>query len=214
MKLYTYPAAPSPRRVHLFLAEKDVVIEQVVVDIRAGEHFQDWFLEKSPCRTVPALELDDGVCISDAVAICRYFEEARPDPPLMGTDARERAIVTMWDRHMEAEGFSAVAEAFRNSSPRLAGRALPGIHPVEQIPALAERGRQRYRHFLADLDGRLKQSEHIAGEHFSVADITALVIVEFARWALEIAPEDDQINIARWLEAVSGRPAVAANPLS
>jgi glutathione S-transferase len=206
MKFYDCATAPSPRRVRMFLAEKGVSLPVVQVDLRAGEHLQPAFAALNPWLTVPVIELDDGTAISEASACCRYLEEAYPDPPLMGRDARDKAVTAMWDHRSEVDGFLAVAEAFRNETPRMQGRALPGPVAYEQIPALAERGRKRVGHFFAWLNTRLADSAFVAGPAFSVADITAFISVEFAGW-MKLVPADDQAALRRWLEAMRARPS-------
>lgn len=210
MKFYDCAGAPSPRRVRIFMAEKGLDIATQQVDLRAGEQFSDEFRALNPGCTVPVLELDDGTAIHEAEAISRYLEAAYPEPPLMGVTPLEQAQVAMWEHHMEHDGFLAVAEAFRNHSPGFKGRALPGSHPVEQIEALVERGRQRYRNFLADLDARLAQSEFIAGPAFTLADITALVTVDFAARAIKIDVAPEHAHVRRWHQAVSARDSAQA----
>lgn len=210
MKFYDCTTAPSPRRVRIFMAEKGIEVPTHQVDLRAAEQFSPEFRRHNPHCTVPALELDDGTSIHEATAVCRYFEAAYPDPPLMGVGPADQAAVAMWDHHMEQDGYLAVAEAFRNQASGFKGRALPGKHPIEQIPALVERGRERYRAFLEDLEERLKQSEFIAGPGFSVADITALVTVDFAARAIKIEVPEDYTSLRRWHEAVSARESAQA----
>ncbi len=194
----------------MFISEKGVEVPMQEIDLRSGEHFSEAFLRRNPDATVPVLELDDGTCISESDAICTYFEALYPDPPLMGADARSRGLVSMWNRRMEFDGYLAVAEGFRNGAAGFRDRAVPGRHKVPQVEALAGRGAQRYRAFLEDLDERLGESEYVAGDTFSIADITAFVTVEFARGALKIEPEAGQKHIARWHEAVSSRPSARA----
>jgi len=210
MLLYTCRTAPSPRRARMYLAEKGIEVPMQEIDLRSGEHFSEAFRRRNPYATVPTLELDDGTCITESDAICTYFEALHPDPPLMGSDPKSKALVTMWNRRVEFDGYLAVAEGFRNRVPAFADRAMPGRHKVPQVEALAERGAQRYRDFLEDLDERLAESEYVAGDTFSVADITAFVTIEFARGALKIEPQADQTNIARWHQAVSSRPSAEA----
>lgn len=210
MKFYDCATAPSPRRVRMFLAEKGIEVPTEQVDLRAAEQFAPEFRNLNPYCTVPALELDDGTCIHEVVAVCRYFEAAYPDPPLMGRDPADQALVTMWDHHMEHDGYLAVAEAFRNQASGFKGRALPGNHPVEQIPALVDRGRARYRDFLGDLEMRLTQSEFVAGPRFTVADITALVTIDFAARAIKIDVPEDHANLRRWRETVNARDSARA----
>ncbi len=209
MKLYDCKTAPSPRRVRMFLAEKGIDVPVVQVDLRSGEHLGEVFRALNPDCTVPALELDDGTAIAGITPICRYFEAVQPEPALMGRDAREKAVVDMWDQRCETQGFQAAAEAFRNATAGFKGRALTGPHGFDQIPELAERGRARVGHFFEMLEQRLGEAPFIAGEMFSIADITAFVTVDFARWA-KLGPGDDAVHIARWYEAISARPCTRA----
>ena len=210
MLLYTCRTAPSPRRARMYLAEKGIEVPMQEIDLRSGEHFSEAFRRRNPYATVPTLELDDGTCITESDAICTYFEALHPDPPLMGSDPKSKALVTMWNRRVEFDGYLAVAEGFRNRVPAFQDRAMPGRHKVPQVEALVERGAQRYRCFLEDLDERLAESEYVAGDTFSIADITAFVAIEFAKGALKIEPEAEQGNIARWHDAMSGRPSAKA----
>lgn len=209
MKLYDYEAAPSPRRVRMFLAEKGITVPRVTVDLRAGEHLGEAYRQVNPEGVVPFLVLDDGTGIGESLAICRYFEALQPEPALFGTGALEQALVEMWNRRVELEGYLAVAEALRNATGRFEGRALPGTLALEQIPALAERGRRRVRHFFDVLDARLGRSAYLAGDRFTVADIGAFVTVEFAAWIKE-SPGDDHPHARRWHAAVAGRPSAGA----
>jgi glutathione S-transferase len=210
MKLHTFPQAPSPRRVHLFLAEKGLEIEQEIVDMRKAEHMSDEFAAIHPDCTLPVLELDDGTCLSSCAAICRHLESVQPDPPLLGSSPEECARIDDRDRWIEMNGLLAVMEGFRNVAPRMKDHALPGRRPVVQIPELADRGRERFRWFLEDLDSMLAKTEYVAGEAFSVADITALVTVDFAQWGLKVPRPDELTHLARWYRAVSQRPAIKA----
>lgn len=209
MKFYDCATAPSPRRVRIFMAEKGIIMPTVQVDLRAGEHLTPAFQRLNPWCTVPVIELDDGTCISEVMACCRYLEEAYPAPPLMGVDAKDKAVVAMWEHRCEADGINAVGEALRNSAPGLKGRALTGAADIEQIPALAERGRARAARFFAALDGRLAEAEFVAGPRYTVADITAQVAVDFAGWIKMALPEDLR-HARRWHAAVSARPSAKA----
>ncbi|HYN39059.1 MAG TPA: glutathione S-transferase [Rhodospirillales bacterium] len=209
MKLYDCASAPSPRRVHMFLAEKGLTIPVVQVDLRAGEHLRPEFLKLNPWATVPVLELDDGTTISEASACCRYIEEVHPEPPLLGCDPKEKAVIAMWDHRCEIDGFLATAEALRNEAKAMAGRALTGPVGYAQIPALAERGRARAGRFFAVLDARLAEVPFVAGAAFSVADITAFITVEFASW-LKLAPPDGAVALRRWLDGMRARPSAKA----
>jgi len=209
MKFYDCSTAPSPRRVRIFLAEKGISVPTVQVDLRGGEQFGAAFRAINPDATVPVLELDDGTRIADAVGICVYFEAAHPQPPLMGEDAKDKAIVTEWQRVAERNGFYAVMEAFRNSTPAFKVRALPGPHDYAQIPALAERGRARIMHFFGLMEEQLAHSEFVAGPRYSIADITTLVTVDFAgRVKLPIPQECSRLR--RWHAEVSARPSAKA----
>ncbi len=179
MRLYTCTGAPSPQRVSLFLAEKGIALDTVEVDLRAGEHLREDFAAKSPDCTVPVLELDDGRCLWNSQAIRQYLESQYPEPPLLGRDDLERALVTQWVGWIEHNGMLAAAEAFRNQAAGMKDHAVPGRRPVAQIAELAERGRLRFGHFLDDLERRLGESAHLAGPNFSVADIDAFVILDF-----------------------------------
>jgi glutathione S-transferase len=209
MKLYDCSTAPSPRRVRIFLAEKGIGVPTVQVNLREGEQFSPAFRAINPDCTVPVLELDDGTVIADAVAICVYFEESQPEPPLMGRNAADKALVTMWQRRAERDGFYAVMEAFRNATPGLKGRALPGPDDYDQIPALAERGRVRVQRFLASMDARLARNEFVAGQHFSIADITTFVTVEFGHRSKLVIP-DECGHLRRWHEQMKARPSASA----
>ena len=209
MKFYDCATAPSPRRVRIFLAEKGVSVPTVQVDLRNNEQLTAEFRAVNPEATVPVLELDNGARITDAIGICVYFETIHPLPPLMGESAEEKAVVTAWQRIAERNGFYAVMEALRNSTPGLKDRALPGPDNYAQIPALAERGRARLAHFFEQMDARLAQSEFVAGARYSIADITTLVGVDFARWVKMPVP-DACNNLRRWHAQVSARPSAKA----
>ena len=208
MKFYDCRTAPSPRRVRIFIAEKGLDIETVEVDLSSGEQFGEAFRRLNPDCTVPVLELDDGTCLTEVLGICRYLEAAHPEPPLFGRSPAEQGLVMGWNAKIEQQGLMAMAEAFRNSVPGLKGRALPGPAGYEQIPELAARGRERVAAFMARLDARLADSEYVAGADYSLADITALVFVDFAKRG-KLGPGDDAAALARWHTAVSSRPSAA-----
>jgi glutathione S-transferase len=209
MKFYDCAIAPSPRRVRIFLAEKGITLPTIQVDLRKGEQFGDAFRAINPECTVPVLELDDGRRISDSLAVCVYLEQTRPQPPLMGVDAADRAIVAEWQRRAERDGFLAVAEAFRNSTPAFKTRALPGPDDYAQIPALVERGRARTQKFFKLMDARLADREFVAGDRYTIADITTLVAVDFAGW-IKLTIPDDCPHLRRWHAAVAARPSARA----
>jgi glutathione S-transferase len=209
MKLYDCASAPSPRRVRMFLAEKGIAVPAVQVDLRAGEQFSDSFRAINPDCTVPVLELDDGSHIADVIGICIYIEATRPLPALMGEEPIAKAVIAAAERRAEREGFYAVQEAFRNFTRGLQDHALPGPDAYEQIPALAERGRARVLRFFATMDTLLEDRPFVCGEAFSIADITTLVSIDFAKW-IKLAIPEECVNLRRWYEAVSTRPSAKA----
>lgn len=209
MRFYDCRTAPSPRRTRIFFAEKGLEIETIQVDLATGEQLGDAFRAINPRCTVPALQLDDGTVLSENLAIASYLEDIHPDPPLFGTDPVERAQVLEWNARVETEGLMAVAEVLRNSSKRMENRALPGPLDVAQIPELAERGRARLDHFFELLDERLDGREYLAIDSFSLADITAFVVVDFARW-VKATPTSEQTHLASWFERVGSRPSAQA----
>lgn len=209
MKFYDCATAPSPRRVRIFLAEKGVSIPTVQVDLRNGEQFTPAFRAINPECTVPALQLDDGTIIPDAVAICGYIEELHPEPALIGRTPQERATVTALNRQIERDGFFAAMDALRNTAKGLVGRALPGPHDYAQIPELAERGRARMMHFFGDMDARLKDREFVAGDRYTIADISTMVLIDLAGWTRITIP-DACANLRRWYASVSARPSAKA----
>ena len=203
MKLYTTLGAPNPRRVSIFLAEKAIDIQQHQVDIGKGEHLTAAYAAINPLRQMPALVFDDGMVLTESVAICRYFEDIQPAPPLFGTNALDRAQVEMWQRRMELVLFRNVANVFRHSHPFMVGIEVP------QIAALAEACRPRALEFLEFLDGELATRPFVAGENFTIADITGLVAVEFMRPArIRLPPA--LVHVSRWVAAVSARPSARA----
>lgn len=207
MKLYDFELAPNPRRVRMFLAEKGMTIPSVQINTREKEQFTEDFKRVNPRCIIPALELDDGTCIVESVAICRYIEEIQPDPPLFGRDAREKALVEMWNRHAEFDGMGAVAEMVRNSAPMFADRGLAGLPGGEpQIPALVERGRRTMDRFLHLLNDHLEKNAFLAGENFSIADITAFVALDFSK-RVDYAIPDDCAHVERWQANIGGRAA-------
>lgn len=202
MKLYDSKPAPNPRRVRIFLAEKGVLVPTEQVDLGKGGTRTPEFLAKNPLGGVPVLVLDDGTAISESVAICRYFEELHPQPPLLGTDAKDRAVVEMWQRRVELELFRNVTGCFQNTHDFFKGR-------IEQVPAYGEVCRGAARKRLAWLDGELATRPFVAGPRYTIADITALCALDFGRVVdIRIAP--DQQHLLRWYEAVSSRPSAKA----
>lgn len=206
--LFDCATAPSPRRARILLAEKGVVHDTVPIDLRSGEHFGDAFRAINPQCTVPVLRTDDGHLLTDNAAIAAWAEARFPSPPLLGDTPASKAEVASWHWRAEFEGLMSVAEALRNGSPAMANRALPGPVNYGQIPALAERGLARTRQFFATLDARLADREYVAGERFSIADITGVVAVDFAR-VIKLKPGDEHPNLVRWREGLARRPSMS-----
>jgi glutathione S-transferase len=208
--LYESKGSPNSRRVRVFVAEKGIEIAHRAIDLGSREQFSDAFKAVNPRMQVPALQLADGTVITEVLAIWRYFEETYPHKPLLGATAKDKALVTMWERRAELDGFAPVMEAVRNALPGLKGRALSGPHDYEQIPALVERSKQRVLNFFADFNARLESAPFVAGDEFSVADITTLVTVDFAANALKMPIPESHQSFRRWYERISSRPASRA----
>lgn len=204
MKFYDCKTAPSPRRVRIFIAEKNLDVRVIEVDLGNREQHTDAFVAISPYRTVPVLVLDDGTTFTSTQGICRYLESAHPEPALMGRSASECGRIADLDWRIEQEGFLAVGESFRNRARSFQEHAVPGKHKHAQIPELVDRGRARTEHFLQWLDDQLAHGEFVAGDNFTVADITAFCTVEFAKWIKLEAPAE-YVNLHRWYKAVADR---------
>jgi glutathione S-transferase len=203
MKLYDAGRAPNPRRVRIFLAEKGVEIPLVPVDLGRLEHKSEAYAVVNPLQRTPALVLDDGTVITESIAICRYFEELHPEPPLFGTDPLDKAKVEMWQRRLEFDLLGAVAAVFRHLHPAMAEMEVP------QVAAWGEANRPRVVNFLRFLDGELESRDFIAGDRFTVADITGLVGLDFMKPA-KIAVPEELANVRRWHERLSVRPSAKA----
>lgn len=205
---YDCPTAPSPRRARILLAEKGIAYRSVMVDLAKGEQLGPAFRTINPRCTVPVIELEDGARLTENAGIIAWAEAAFPDPPLLGRTPAEKGEIASWNWRVEFEGLLAVAETLRNTSPAMVHRALPGPNDYEQIPALGARGLARLKAFMADLDAHLAGRDFIAGTGFSIADITAVVAIDFAR-AVRVKPGDEHPNLKRWREAMGQRPAMA-----
>lgn len=206
MNFFDYHRAPSPRRVRMFIREKGIDIPVVEVDLMHKAQFEKEYRTRNPRCTVPMLELDDGEFIYDTLVICDYLESQYPEPPLIGKDAKQRARVLMWYQRIVDDGFMAVSESFRNFVKGYRGYALTGPVGYEQIPELVERGRSRAQRFFEDLDEHLKGHEYIVDDTFTLADITALVTVDFAK-AIKMDISEHQADLKRWHKSVSARPS-------
>ena len=203
MKLYDGGRAPSPRRVRVFLAEKGIDVSKVPVDLAKLEQKSEAFRALNPMQRVPVLELDDGTVIAETMAICRYFEALRLEPNLFGRDPVEIGKVEMWNRRIELGLLGAVQAVFRHAHPGMAQFEVP------QIPQWAEANKPRVAEFLAFLDRELAGRKFIAGDRFTVADVTALVAIDFMKAAKLDLPESYK-HIRRWHAEVSARPSAAA----
>ncbi|MDG1825562.1 MAG: glutathione S-transferase family protein [Henriciella sp.] len=203
MKLYDYKAGPNPRRVRIYLAEKGVEIPLVNVDIMKREQKSPEFLKKNPIGSIPVLELDDGTCISESVAICRYIEETHPEPPLFGRAPKEKAIVEMWLRRVELNFMMPVGMVWIHGHPLTAKL-------IKQIPEAAEQNRKRVHMGYKLLDDQLSQTTFIAGDAYSVVDAVALGSLDFANSLVGVPYGDDLPNLKRWHDAVSARPSAQA----
>ena len=203
MKLYDSKMAPNPRRTRIFLAEKGISLPTEQVDMMKMEHKTPEYSAINPFQRMPTLVLDDGTVITESLAICRYFEALQPDPPLFGTGAKETALVEMWSRRVENNFFATVAAVFRHLHPAMKELEVP------QVPAWAEANKPRVTWFLELLDSELAKREFIAGDNFSIADITAQCTVDFMKPARLTIP-DGAANVKRWHAAVSARPSAKA----
>jgi len=202
MKIYDAKTAPNPRRVRMFLAEKGIAVPYEQVDLVAATNRGAEFRKKNPLGTVPVLELDNGTCISESIAICRYFEELHPEPPLFGVGAEDRAIVEMWQRRIELNIFQPIADAFRQRHDFFKGK-------IRQVPDYAAAQRMNAEDGLKWIDQELASRKFVAGDRFSIADITLLVGIDFGRVS-KIAIQPEQKNLARWYAEVSARPSAKA----
>jgi glutathione S-transferase len=203
MKLYDSKMAPNPRRTRIFLAEKGITVPTEQVDIAAMQHKTPGYTAINPFQRMPALVLDDGTIITESIAICRYFDLQQPEPPLFGVGPKEIALVEMWNRRAEINFLANVAAVFRHLHPSMKDLEVP------QVPGYAEASRPRAAWFLELLDRELATREFVAGDRFSVADITTLCGVDFMRPAKVAMPEGLD-NVKRWHAAVSARPSARA----
>jgi glutathione S-transferase len=203
MKLYDGGRAPNPRRVRVFLAEKGITIPAEQIDLGALQHRTDAYAAINPMRRVPALALDDGTVITESVAICRYFEALHPDPPLFGRGPLAGALVEMWNRRVEFHLYLPVSSVFQHLHPGMKQLVDP------QVPAWGEANKPLIFKFLQFLDAELKSRSYVAGEDFTIADITALVSVDFMKVS-KLAVPDELADLRRWYAKVSARPSAAA----
>jgi len=203
MKLYDGGRAPNPRRVRVFLAEKGIQVPTEQVDLSTKAQKSAAFTAINPVQRVPVLVLDDGTVIAESIAICRYFEEIHPDPPLFGRGALEIATIEMWNRRLELHLLFPVSHVFRNTHPAMQELEVP------QVPAWAEANKPRIAEFLRILDRELANRPFVAGDKYSVADITGMVAVDFMRLP-RLAVPDQCANVRRWHAELAGRPSASA----
>ena len=206
--LYDCATAPSPRRARILLAEKGVAHETVAVDLRNGEQLSDAYRAVNPQCTVPALRTDEGTLLTDNAAITAWLEARFPQPPMLGSTPQEKAEIASWNWRIEFEGLMAIAEGLRNSAPAMAGRALPGPVNYPQIPELVQRGLARVQQFFVMLNDRLAGRDFIAADRFSIADITAVVAVDFAR-VVKVKPGEQHPHLQRWRAAMGQRASMS-----
>jgi len=203
MKLYDGGRAPNPRRVRVFLAEKGITVATEQIDLGALQQKSAAFTVINPIKRVPVLVLDDGTVVAESIAICRYFEALNPDPPLFGVGAKEIAQIEMWNRRLELHLLFPVSHVFRNSHPAMKEMEVP------QVPAWAEANKPRIVEFVAILDRELESRPFVAGDCFTVADITGLVAIDFMKPAKLSVPESCA-NVRRWHAELSKRPSASA----
>ena len=206
--LYDCATAPSPRRARLLLAAKGITYETVEIDLRSGEQLGDAFRQINPQCTVPALRTEEGQVLTDNASIAAYLEARYPDVPMMGKTPADKAEIASWHWRCEFEGLMAIAEVLRNTSPAMANRALPGPVNYAQIPQLGERGLARLKQFMVTLNARLENRDFVAADQFSLADITALVAVDFAR-IVKVKPDERHPYVVRWRAAMAERPGMS-----
>ena len=203
MRLFDGGKAPNPRRVRIYLAEKGLNVPLEPVDMGALGHRGEAVASRNPLRRLPVLELDDGTVITESIAICRYFEELHPEPPLFGTGAVGKAMVEMWQRRMELNFLGVIANAFRHIHPAMKDWEVP------QVPEWGEANKPKAVEFMHLLDRELASREFAAGDSYSVADITGLVSMDFLKPA-RIAVPEELTNLKRWYAAISARPSALA----
>lgn len=206
IKFYDFKPAPSPTRVRMFIAEKNLKVETINVNLMKREHHEESFRKINPWLTLPVIELEDGTTISEISACCRYLEEIHPNPFLMGKDAKEKALIEMWNAHMENDGYSAAVDLYRNTTEGYENLAKTGPNQYKQIPEIAERAKQQLKNFYNFLNLRLEKEKFICGDDFSIADITAFITINFAKWK-KIEISEKLSDLIRWYNLIKERPS-------
>ncbi|WP_334013858.1 glutathione S-transferase family protein [Alteromonas sp. S167] len=202
MKIYETKTAPNPRRVRMFLAEKGINVDYVQVDIQKGENLTAEMRAKNPLGKIPILELEDGTCIAETDAICTYFEALHPEPSLMGTTPIEKATISMWQRQVEFAFMMQIGMCFQHTTGYFKDRMVP-------VPEYGKEAGINAAKYLNILERRLEVKPFIAGDNFSIADITALCAIDFAR-VVNIRVGDKHENLKRWYDSVSNRASAKA----
>lgn len=201
MKIYGNPVGGNPKRVAVFVAEKGIEVEYVNVDLFRQEHKSGDFAARNPFCRIPVLELDDGTCLSESLAICRYFERLHPEPNMMGTDPLDEALIEMWQRQIEFELYTPTQHVLRHSSPQ-----IKMLEPV-QIAEWADINKPRIHSALKIVDAQLANSDYVTGNRFTVADITLLLTMDMLQY-IKIPPAETGKNIEHWYQHISQRPSV------
>ena len=202
MKLYDFPRAPNPRRVKIFACEKNIELELINCDMAKKEHKTPEFLRKNPSGKIPVLELDDGRCISESVAICRYLESLEPEPNLFGKDSYESAYIESRNRHIEFELWTQIGISWVN------GPIVGSLGILDQIAEAKNMSDKNVRSFYDRLDKEFASAEYVAGNCFSIADITLITAIDFASEMVDLKPQNELENLARWFSAVSSRSSM------
>ncbi|MGB3725920.1 MAG: glutathione S-transferase family protein [Glaciecola sp.] len=202
MKIYDTKTAPTPRRVRIFLAEKGITVDYVQIDLAKGENLSEEMRKKNPIAKIPVLELDDGTCISESDAICLYFETLHPEPALLGTSALEKATIAMWQRQIELCLFNQVGMCFQHSTGYFKDRMTP-------VPEFGKEAGINAAKYLTVLNTRLQHNEFVAGDSFSIADITGLCAIDFAR-VVDIRIQPKHEHLQRWYDQIAARPSAKA----
>ena len=210
MKLYDFGPAANSKRVRMFISEKGIEVPVVELNVRDDAQFKEPFNSMNPFHCVPFLELDDGTVIAESISVCRYLEELHPEPSFFGRTAEERAIIDMWNRRVELDGFMPALHATRNNVPLFKGRVVPGTRTdLEQLPTMVQRGKEMLDIFLSRLDPQLAVNEFVAGPAISIADITCFFVINMAN-SLAMETESKYPNISRWHNEFSARPSTAS----
>ena len=202
MKLYDFPKAPNPRRVKIFAHEKDIELELINCDMGKREHKTPEFLNKNPSGKIPVLELENGECISESVAICRYLELIKPEPNLFGKDAYEIAYIESRNRHIEFELWTQIGTSWVN------GPIVGSLGIFDQIPDAKAASDKNVRAYYQRLNEEFSLNNFVAGERFTIADITLVSAIDFASEMVDLKPNEDLKNLYRWHEEVSSRPSM------